>query len=98
MLVPLEIGGGRAAPPRWAGDTGRYSRSFGLSASLASPPCGEWKAYRVTAAIARNSIQSRLSPHHDGMTSTIYHAPFSGAGHSNRPERDMFLPEPIREV
>src|SRR6516164_2319819 len=62
MLVPLEIGGGRAAPPRWAGDTGRYSRSFGLSASLASPPCGEWKAYRVTAAIARNSIQSRLSP------------------------------------
>src|SRR6516164_865346 len=54
--------GGRAAPPRWTGDAGRYSRSFGLSASLASPPCGEWKAYRVTAAIARNSIQSRLSP------------------------------------
>src|SRR5215510_4654566 len=47
--------GGRAAPPRWTGDTGRYSRSFGLSASIASPPCGEWKAYRVTAAIARNS-------------------------------------------
>src|SRR6516164_585263 len=50
--------GGRAAPPRWTGDAGRYSRSFGLSASLASPPCGEWKAYRVTAAIARNSIQA----------------------------------------
>src|SRR5215470_13993980 len=62
MLVTLEIGGGRAAPPRWTGDAGRYSRSFGLSASLASPPCGEWKAYRVTAAIARNSIESRLSP------------------------------------
>ena len=28
----------------WSGDTRRYSRSFGLSASLASPPCGEWKA------------------------------------------------------
>jgi hypothetical protein len=41
-----------------SGDAGRYSRSFGLSASLASPPCGEWKAYRVTAAIARNSIQN----------------------------------------
>jgi hypothetical protein len=39
-----------------SGDAGRYSRSFGLSASVASPPCGEWKAYRVTAAIARNSI------------------------------------------
>jgi hypothetical protein len=39
-----------------SGDAGRYSRSFGLSASPASPPCGEWKAYRVTAAIARNSI------------------------------------------
>jgi len=35
------------------GDAGRYSRSFGLSASLASPPCGEWQAYCVTAAIAR---------------------------------------------
>src|SRR5215831_10416375 len=58
MLVPLENGDGRAAPPRWTGDAGRYSRSFGLSASLASPPCGEWKAYRVTAAIARNSIES----------------------------------------
>ena len=26
------------------GDAGRYSRSFGLSASVASPPCGEWKS------------------------------------------------------
>src|SRR5262249_53329017 len=41
-----------------SGDAGRYSRSFGLSASIASPPCGEWKAYRVTAAIARNSIET----------------------------------------
>jgi hypothetical protein len=48
-LVPVR----RAAPPRLTGDAGRYSRSFGLSASIASPPCGEWKAYRVTAAIAR---------------------------------------------
>jgi hypothetical protein len=24
------------------GDAGRYSRSFGLSASFASPPSGEW--------------------------------------------------------
>jgi len=41
--------------PSGSGDTGRYSRSFGSSASVASPPCGEWKAYCVTAAIARNS-------------------------------------------
>ena len=39
---------------------GRYSRSFGSSASVASPPCGEGKAYRVTAAIARN-FESPLS-------------------------------------
>src|SRR2546425_11775842 len=48
----------RRAVKNSSGDAGRYSRSFGLSASLASPPCGEWKAYRVTAAIARNSIQN----------------------------------------
>src|SRR5258707_3722677 len=48
----------RARRQDGSGDAGRYSRSFGLSASLASPPCGEWKAYRVTAAIARNSIQN----------------------------------------
>jgi hypothetical protein len=48
----------RGAVKNSSGDAGRYSRSFGLSASLASPPCGEWKAYRVTAAIARNSIQN----------------------------------------
>src|SRR6516225_8825505 len=48
----------RRAVKNASGDAGRYSRSFGLSASLASPPCGEWKAYRVTAAIARNSIQA----------------------------------------
>src|SRR5262245_47023410 len=45
----------RGAVKKGSGDAGRYSRSFGLSASIASPPCGEWKAYRVTAAIARNS-------------------------------------------
>jgi hypothetical protein len=28
-------------PQKWSGDTGRYSRSFGLSAPFASPPCGE---------------------------------------------------------
>src|SRR5215813_7117497 len=83
MLVPLEIGGGRAAPPRWTGDAGRYSRSFGLSASLASPPCGEWKAYRVTAAIARNSIESRLSPPMLAVHLTIYHA-CPKAGDANR--------------
>src|SRR5215510_9145723 len=43
----------RGAVKKGSGDAGRYSRSFGLSASIASPPCGEWKAYRVTAAIAR---------------------------------------------
>ena len=43
----------RGAVKKGSGDAGRYSRSFGLSASVASPPCGEWKAYRVTAAIAR---------------------------------------------
>src|SRR6516162_2517181 len=75
--------GGRAAPPRWTGDAGRYSRSFGLSASLASPPCGEWKAYRVTAAIARNSIESRLSPPMLGVHLTIYHARPKG-GDANR--------------
>src|SRR5215813_3946595 len=48
----------RRAVKNASGDAGRYSRSFGLSASLASPPCGEWKAYRVTAAIARNSIET----------------------------------------
>src|SRR5262249_36719425 len=75
--------GGRAAPPRWTGDAGRYSRSFGLSASLASPPCGEGKAYRVTAAIARNSIESRLSPPMLGVHLTIYHARPKG-GDANR--------------
>jgi hypothetical protein len=29
------------AAPNGSGDTGRYSRSFGSSASVASPPCGE---------------------------------------------------------
>src|SRR5262249_40330375 len=48
----------RRAVKDGSGDAGRYARSFGLSASLASPPCGEWKAYRVTAAIARKSIQA----------------------------------------
>src|SRR6516164_5401613 len=89
--------GGRAAPPRWTGDAGRYSRSFGLSASLASPPCGEWKAYRVTAAIARNSIQSRLSPPHAWSTSTIYHASPKGAGDANRPALNTVLRPPIGE-
>jgi hypothetical protein len=31
----------RSRPQNWSGDTGRYSRSFGLSAPFASPPCGE---------------------------------------------------------
>src|SRR6516164_1572806 len=79
--------GGRAAPPRWTGDAGRYSRSFGLSASLASPPCGEWKAYRVTAAIARNSIESRFS--HAASTSTIYQRTSKGAGDANRHGWDL---------
>src|SRR6266481_1223457 len=48
----------RRAVKNSSGDAGRYCRSFGSLASLASPPCGEWKAYRVTAAIARNSIQN----------------------------------------
>src|SRR5262245_64659605 len=52
----------RRAVKNASGDAGRYSRSFGLSASLASPPCGEWKAYRVTAAIARNSISNSWDP------------------------------------
>src|SRR5262245_5685751 len=85
--------GGRAAPPRWTGDTGRYSRSFGLSASLASPPCGEWKAYRVTAAIARNSIESRLS--HAASTSTIYHASPKRAGDANRHALNTVLRVPL---
>jgi hypothetical protein len=38
-----------------SGDAGRYSRSFGMSASVASPLYGEGNAYCVTAAIARNS-------------------------------------------
>lgn len=46
-----------------SGDAGRYSRSFGLSASVASPPCGEGKAYCVTAAIARNSKDPPRSYH-----------------------------------
>jgi hypothetical protein len=37
-----------------SGDAGRYSRSFGSSAPFASPPFGEGRADRVTAAIARN--------------------------------------------
>src|SRR5262249_7043930 len=52
----------RRAVKNSSGDAGRYSRSFGLSASLASPPCGEWKAYRVTAAIARNSNFKIMGP------------------------------------
>ena len=46
------------AQTKETGDAGRYSRSFGLSASVCIAALdGEWKAYCVTAAIARNSKQ-----------------------------------------
>jgi hypothetical protein len=48
-----------AAKPKMIGRYGALLPLFRLVGVLASPPCGEWKAYRVTAAIARNSIQLR---------------------------------------
>jgi hypothetical protein len=54
--LPPESGhhGGLPDIKNGSGDAGRYSRSFGMSASVASPPYGEGNAYCVTAAIARN--------------------------------------------